>query len=242
MNYKIKINDFEGPLDLLLHLIKQSDIDIYDLKIEEITRQYLDYIRAMENLNLSIATEYLVMSAELIEMKSRVLLPKTKVADEDEYVEDPKEALIKRLLEYQKYKEVTTEFKKLEDERQAIYTKLPENLNEYVEDTPVNLESDLSVSDLLNAFEKFMDRKKQMEPLNTTVTTKELSVRDCSDSIKAKLKKYKHLQFEELFENYSKNYVVVTFLSILELARKHEIIIKQSDNFDIIYIELKEGE
>ena len=106
MRYEVKINEFEGPLDLLLHLIKQSNIDIYEISLEEITNQYLDYIKQMEKLNLDIASEYLVMASELLEYKSRSLLPKKEIED-DEYEEDPKEELIKRLVDYKKYKEVT---------------------------------------------------------------------------------------------------------------------------------------
>ena len=104
MKYEIKSNAFEGPLDLLLHLIKKSDVDIFNIEIETITKQYLEYIEAMEELNLNIASEYLVMAAELIEMKSAILLPKPEI-EEDEYEEDLKENLTKRLLEYQKYKD-----------------------------------------------------------------------------------------------------------------------------------------
>ena len=111
--YIVTIDNFDGPLDLLLHLIKEEDIDIYDIKIEDITKQYLNYIKRMKELNLEIASEYLVMASELIEMKSKMLLPKKKEQDEDNYEEDPREILIERLLAYKKYKEVTNNFKDL---------------------------------------------------------------------------------------------------------------------------------
>ena len=109
MKYEIKINEFEGPLDLLLHLIKSSDMNIFDINLAVITNQYLDYIEAMEEMNLNVASEYLVMAAELIEIKSSILLPKP-VIEEDSYEEDPREALIERLLDYKKYKDVTSSF------------------------------------------------------------------------------------------------------------------------------------
>ena len=130
MKYEIKSNAFEGPLDLLLHLIKKSDVDIFNIEIETITKQYLEYIEAMEELNLNIASEYLVMAAELIEMKSAILLPKPEI-EEDEYEEDLKENLTKRLLEYQKYKDMAPEFRELEEERKQVYTKIGESLKEY---------------------------------------------------------------------------------------------------------------
>ena len=111
MEYKVMCNQFEGPMDLLLHLIKESNIDICDISIEEITKQYLDYINMMEELNLDIASEYLVMAAELLEIKSSYLLPKKELETSDEYEEDPKEELIRRLLEYERYKNVTQALK-----------------------------------------------------------------------------------------------------------------------------------
>ena len=141
MDYCFTIDKFSGPLDLLLHLIKQSNIDIYDIKIEEITNQYLDYIKKMEELNLNIASSYLVMAAELIEMKASMLLPKPEIA-EDEYEEDPKERLIKRLIEYQNYKEITTKFHELELDRQQYYTKQSSDISEY--EVNPNLSDDIS--------------------------------------------------------------------------------------------------
>ena len=110
MKYEININEFQGPLDLLLHLIKQSNINIEEISIDEITKQYLNYIQRMEELNLDIASEYLVMAAELIEIKSSSLLPKKDIV-EDEFEEDPKEKLINRLLKYEQYKKMTDTFK-----------------------------------------------------------------------------------------------------------------------------------
>ena len=130
MHYEVKINEFEGPLDLLMHLIKKSNIDIYDISLEEITNQYMDYIHKMEELNLDIASEYLVMASDLLEYKSRSLLPK-KEEEKDE--EDPKEELIKKLVDYKKYKEITETFKELENVRSEVYTKIPSDISEYEE-------------------------------------------------------------------------------------------------------------
>ena len=237
MHYVTKINEFEGPLDLLLHLIKKSNIDIYDISLSDITDQYLEYIHQMEELNLDIASEYLVMSTELLEYKSRSLLPK-KIEDDKEE-EDPKEELIKRLVDYKKYKEITSEFKKLEDIRSEIYTKTPSNINEY--DEKVINNSELSVNDLISAFKKFIDRKEYEKPLNTKITTKELSVSDRIIKIKEILKTKNEVNFIDLFDKLTKEYVVVTFLSILEMSKNKEIEIKQDNNFgNIIIKEVKE--
>ena len=236
MPYQVKITEFEGPLDLLLHLIKQSNIDIYDIKIDEITKQYLDYIKAMENLDLNIASEYLVMATELIEMKSRMLLP-TKEVEEDE--EDPKEALINRLLEYRNYKETVSEFRKLEELRKNYFTKIPSDLKQCgIEEQPL-INEDIKITDLLEAFSKFLERKKLEEPIPTKITKKEYLVSERIREIRRVLKDKKKVEFTELFDVYSKDYIIVTFLSILDLARKEEIVINQVNNFDKIFLELR---
>ena len=237
MDYKIKIDEFEGPLDLLLHLIKESNIDIYDIKISEITDQYLTYIKAMESLNLSIASEYLVMAAELIELKSRMLLPNSKGPDSDEEQEDPQEMLIQKLLDYKNYKDITKTFRELEQERGLIYTKLPTSLDEYKEEAQPQETHSLSI--LLDAFAKFVQRNEQQKPLHTKVATKEVSVSERMTSIRNILKKKVEITFEELFEEWNREYFVVTFLSILQMSKEQEIVIKQDTCFQTIYIKLK---
>lgn len=240
MDYKFVINDFEGPLDLLLHLIKTSEMSIYDIKIEKITKQYLDFINSMENMNLSIASEYLVMASELIEIKSRMLLPNKKDMDEDEYEEDPRENLINRLIEYKKYKDMIDTFKVLEEERQDIFTKEPINLSEYRTEEVTN-DGGLSLDDLLNALNNFLKRKEDEKPISTKITKKEISVKDRTAQIRNILSKKKKVSFYDLFEVKTKEYVVVTFLSILEMAKYGEINIVQEGNFDNIVVNLKEG-
>ena len=237
MRYEVKINEFSGPLDLLLHLIKKSNIDIYDISLEEITNQYLDYINSMKELNLDIASEYLVMASELLEYKSRSLLPKKENVS-DEYEEDPKNELIKRLVDYKKYKEITSAFKELESIRSNIYTKSPSNISEYSEKKLDN--ENVSVDDLINAFKKFMDRKEFEKPINTKITTKELSVSDRIVGIRNILKEKKSINFIELFDKCNKSYVVVTFLSILEMSKNKEIQIVQENNFSNIIIKVSE--
>ena len=236
MEYEVKIDAFEGPLDLLLHLIKESKVDIWDIKIVDITDQYLKYIKSMEKLNLNIASEYLVMASELMEMKSKLLLPRTQLEEEEE--EDPREKLIQKLIEYQKYKEMTKNFKELETDRHEFFTKAPENLKEYApEGTIVN--SDLSLDDLMKAFSKFLERKEHEKPLATTVTKKEITVEERRNSIRNILKVKKKVNFFELFDVVTKEYIVVTFLAVLEMARKQELTIYQENNFDNIICEVR---
>ena len=232
MEYKFTIDKFQGPLDLLLHLIKESDIDIFDINISEITQQYLNYIDSMEKLNLNIDSEYLVMAAELIEMKSRELLPNETSESDDDYEESPKDNLINRLIEYQKYKDLSLEFKNLESNRKLMYSKLPSELNEFKSDEVIL--DDVSLDDLLKAFMEFQKRKELDKPLNTVITRKEYSVHVRCNDIMKNLRKRGNMKFEELFEIKSKDYVVVTFLAILDLAKNGKLKIKQDRNLDEI--------
>lgn len=234
MNYMIEISNFEGPLDLLLHLIKQSEMDIFDINIEMISKQYLEYIEKMEEFNLNIASEYLVMAAELLEIKSYTLLPKHKNEVEDDYEDDPRENLISRLLEYEKYKNITTTFKEFEQERMKMYSKDPFDLSSLVEND--NIEEDFKIDDLINALNKMFERKELEKPLNTKVTTKEYSVAERSKQIKNILKQKRKINFVELFDIYSKDYIVVTFLSVLNMARNNDLKIIQDKNFGNIDI------
>lgn len=239
MDYSIKINEFEGPLDLLLHLIKQSNIDIYEIEISEITKQYLDYINKMEELNINVASSYIVMAAELMEIKSKSLLPKKEEEQVDEEEETvSKENLINKLIEYKKYKELTPSFKEMEEERQNIYIKSPEKLNNYLDEIIVN-NNDTSIDDLVEAFKKFLERKNHEKPITTKITNKEYSVKERKHNIKNILKEKKKVLFTDLFEENNTSFIIVTFLSILEMTKEKEIIIKQDTNFSNITIELK---
>ena len=233
MDYCFTIDKFSGPLDLLLHLIKESNIDIYDIKIEQITGQYLDYIKKMEEMNLNIASSYLVMAAELIEMKASLLLPKPEVVT-DEYEEDPKDRLIKRLLEYKNYKDMISTFQELEVSRQQYYTKSPCDISEF--NTGGTLNDDVCLDDLIAAFQKFLVRKEISKPLNTKIMNKEYSISQRSREIKDIIKKRKNVKFTELFDVYTKSYLVVNFLSILVLTKNKEVVLKQDNNFGEIMI------
>ena len=234
MNYDFKINEFEGPLDLLLHLIKINEMDIMDIQIEEITKQYVEYLESQEKLNIEIASEYLVMASELIEIKSKMLLPNEKM-DEDEEEIDPREELIQSLLEYEAYKKLSYVLEEKGENRSLIYTKLPENINNYVEDIDITNEGE--IEDLINAFKLFLDRKSKSKPLKTRVTVKEISVSSRCLEIRSVLKKKKKVSFFELFSVDTKEYIVATFLAILEMCKNKELKIKQDNNFEDIIVE-----
>ncbi len=240
MTYNFCINDFEGPLDLLLHLIRSSKMDIYDINIESITKQYLSFIEAAKDLSVDDASEYLVMAAELIHLKSKILLnKKSDVEENDEgYELNSEEDLRNKLLEYEKVKELTSTFHELEDKRSNFFTKLPSDLKEYKnEDTSLDPEIDLD--DLINAFELFLERQKLNKPLNTKITKKELSVTDRTRQIRHILKEKGRVEFTSLFEELTKPYVIVTFLSVLEMSKNNELMITQDKTFGSITLEMK---
>lgn len=241
MEVTFTINDFEGPLDLLLHLIKEKKMDLLNLKLEIIIDEYLKFIDEMEKMNLDIASSYLVMASELLEMKSRLLLPRVQEEEQTEEEEDPKEVLINRLIEYQKYKDLTSDFKELESERKLIYTRLPENLREYSDNDKIINNSDVTLDDLLKAFQAFLERKRLEQPLHTKVTRKEMSVEERAVSIRNILKKKKKVNFLELFDVLNKEYVVVTFLAILEMAKQNELRISQESEYGDIICEVQNG-
>lgn len=238
MEYTVTIDAFEGPLDLLLHLIKQSNINIWDIEIDVITKQYLDFINKMEQMNLNVASEYLTMAAELIEIKSSSLLPKQELP-EDEYEEDKRENLINRLIEYEQYKNITEKFKELEDARLDIFTRSPSELSEFKEEVKYD-EKQMDLSILVDAFNSLLAKQELDKPLNTKIARKEYSVDKRNVEIKNILKKKKRVEFFELFDKLEKDYIVVTFLSILDLAKKQEIEIMQDKNFNNIILMDKE--
>ncbi|MFT4413158.1 segregation/condensation protein A [Fredinandcohnia humi] len=241
-HYSVKIDSFEGPLDLLLHLINRLEIDIYDIPVAEITEQYLLYIHAMKELQLDIASEYLVMAATLLAIKSKMLLPKQEEElvegeMEIEYEEDPREELMMRLIEYRKYKEAAEDLKVLEEERSQLFTKPPSDLSEFAKDVNMDRSLDVNLYDMLSAFQKLLRRKKLQKPLSTRIARQEIPIERRMEEIISELKGFKgRKKFSELFPYHDKNHVVVTFLAILELMKNNLILIEQQNNFSDIFI------
>ncbi len=237
MNYQFKINDFEGPLDLLLHLVKESKMDIYEINITTIIEEYLSYIHDLKDLNIDMASEYLVMASELVHLKSRMLLNQTDEEEDNDFELNTPEDLRNKLIEYQEYKDLTGEFRILEQKRSEVLTKLPENLKDYREQIIFN--NNQSIDLLFTAFQKFLDREKYKKPLTTTITKKEYSVEERIVGIRNILKTQKKVNFNDLFDIINKDYFIVTFLSILEMTKNNEVTINQNDNFGDIYLEMK---
>jgi segregation and condensation protein A len=231
--YSIKVPSFEGPLDLLLHLIKENKIDIYDIPIALITRQYLDYIEMMKELNLDIAGEFLLMAATLIHIKSRMLLPVEEVTGEEP--EDPRFELVQRLIEYQAFKDASLAFREREDEWSNIFHREPlkEEIGE--EDAGGELDLfDLSLFDLMGAFKKLLD-KAPPEVINITRET--LTVKDRIGFIIERLENQETIRFEDLFgSNTTRTYLIVTFVALLEVLRLGLARAYQERDFGAIWI------
>lgn len=249
MPYKVKIDVFEGPLDLLLHLINRLEIDIYDIPVAQITEQYLIYIKNMTELKLDVASEFLVMAATLLEIKSKMLLPKhEEIFDEENieisFEEDPRDELVERLIEYRKYKEAAQDLKSMEEERGLMYTKAPSDLSDFAkEKQPERTEITVSLYDMLAALQKLMRRKKLQRPIATKITRQEISIEKRMTEIMEELVKVKvRINFNDLFPFPAKEHIVVTFLAILELIKRKEIDVEQLENFGEIFVEaVKEG-
>ena len=232
MGFEVETLKFEGPLDLMLHLIHEQQLDIFDLDMEILTDQYINYLHSMENLHLEIESEYLVELATLIEYKSKKLLPRKDDEIDDDY-EDPKDKLVRRLLEYQKYKEVSKTLYDSYLERQDQMAK-PLSIDEIAkhknEIEPQKLEGD--PYDLLKAMNKVLRRLQLTRPLDLKITHKELSPEDRILQIKAKLKDLPEtFSFETLIEDCNTLHeYVITFVAILDMAKNHYLAFSIGDN------------
>lgn len=241
--YNVKIDAFEGPLDLLLHLINRLEIDIYDIPVAQITEQYLMYIKTMNELKLDVASEFLVMAATLLALKSKMLLPKHEEELDDldsdiNYEEDPRDELVERLIEYRKFKEAAQDLKSLEEERGLMFTKPPSDLSDFAkEKQPEKSEINVTLYDMLAAFQKLLRRKKLQRPMSTRITRQEISIETRMSEIMVELKQFTgRKNFNELFPHPAKEHIVVTFLAILELIKRKEIDVEQSENFGDIFV------
>ncbi|WP_041058305.1 segregation/condensation protein A [Jeotgalibacillus campisalis] len=247
MEYSVKVDAFEGPLDLLLHLIQGLEIDIYDIPMAEISEQYMLYIRAMKVLELNLASEYLVMASTLLAIKSRMLLPKHEESwDHDDAPfeeEDPRDELVERLIEYRKYKHAAVELKEKEQERGSFYTKAPVDLSQFETQKQDSLEElQIDLHDLLGAFNKLMRRKKLKKPMSTKISRQEVSIDKRMEEILTDLRKLNGPKlFHEMFPITEKPHMVISFLAVLELMKRNEITIRQEHNFSDILVEAFEG-
>jgi segregation and condensation protein A len=245
MSYKVKIDAFQGPIDLLWHLLQKDELEIYDIKISEITKQYLDYIATMQRLDLDVASEFLIMAARLMEIKAQTLLP-SKEDDNDGDEQDPRQKLVERLLEYKKYKDLATELREFEKEQRKSYTRNVAPLLselEFAEDEPLE---DVKLDEFVAAFERVLTRKKkerkekkeQDKHQISHLDPEEITIKEQKGYIMQQLTKLdRAVTLWQLFsELESKLEIIVTFMGLLELIKIEEIKVEQEMNFSEIKI------
>ncbi|WP_138753452.1 segregation and condensation protein A [Paenibacillus sinopodophylli] len=241
MSVLYKLDSFEGPLDLLLHLIDKAEIDIHEVSISEITIQYMDYLHAMKELELEVTSEFLVMAATLLAIKSKQLLPKPPIF-EDDYEDwpddglDPRDELIQKLVEYRKFKQIAEQLREKEVERSLVYSREPEDMSPFMKEEKVNPVEGVYLSDLISAFQKALRRAARRNVVST-IQRDEISVKDRIRDIVDVLKQFETVRFSKLIrENMDRHEIVVTFLAILELMKMKHIRCFQHQLFDDIVI------
>jgi len=232
MDYKVKLDVFEGPLDLLLYLVKKNEFDIHDIPINVITEQYLEYLNVMQLLNLDLASEFLVMTATLMHIKSKMLLPPEEKPEEEVEEEDPREELVKRLLEYKRFKEAAAQLQEMERERAQYFTRCPAPVEIDAEDSPF-LEA--SLFELIASFSKVL--KDMPRDVFYQVIKDEFTVAEKVHEIFHHLVNRKSVFFSGLFRRAKNRIEAITiFLAILELIRLREVIFFQNKLFQDIEI------
>jgi segregation and condensation protein A len=234
---KVQLEIFEGPLDLLLYLVKKEEVDIYEVNLTKIATQFIEYVELMKELDLDIAGEFLVMAATLMYIKSRELLPKNQqveVPDEEEE-EDPRWELIRQLVEYKKFKDAAAKLQERELLQEQIYARVP-GRPEFAVEQPTNVRPEVSIFDLVNAVSSILKRYAQKEQTRDVFEEK-WSVSEKIELVAGLLKERQRLKFSELFESAaSRAEVVVTFLALLELIRMKQLRIEQPEAFAEIEI------
>lgn len=250
MELNIKLDSFEGPMDLLYSLIIKNKIDIYDIPVAEITDQYLQYVDAMERANMDNISEFIVMAATLIELKSRMLLPK-ELDDNNEEI-DPRAELVNRLIEYKRFKELAMDFNDKQKKSGFSYYKSEDKdiISKVRKDVPKEISDILKGADIQMLFNAFKEALKRQEIKTdkirsgfNSVKREEFTIEEKADHIKNMIIIYGRVSFFDIFgENCSKNEIVVTFLAMLELIKTKAIVIEQTEIFgDIIISSYKEA-
>lgn len=235
-NLTLELPNFEGPLDLLLHLIKSQKIDIYDIPIAQITSQYLSYLHEMQKLNLQIAGEYFVMSSMLLRIKSQSLLPQNDFTENDEPEEDPRDELVQQLVQYSVFKKVSAYFKQRNNEVPITAAK-EESVPETKKVQPLPL-GQITSSELANTFIVVLQRLRLRQPDIVSVNVKETPINDMIDFLRTKLAKQKTVSFFSCSDKLtSLSDVIGLFLALLELCKKQEIKVKQSRIFGDLELE-----
>jgi segregation and condensation protein A len=232
-DYPIRLLNFEGPLDLLLHLIKRHEVNVYDIPISLITQQYLDYLDVMQELNLDVAGEFLVMAATLIHIKSRMLLPRPDPSQEDP-AEDPREALVRRLLEHQRFKAAAELLHEKEIERSAMWHRPDGRVADVVGEAP-EPEIEVDLFSLMAAFRQVLERARQRP--RVILPPEQMPIETRIEQLLARLSETDACGFEDLFADVqTRAGMIVTFLALLEMIRLKQVRVYQQANFGAIRV------
>lgn len=244
MSYKIKLDIFEGPFDLLVYLIENARMSIYDIQISEITDQYIRYIENMKAMDVNVATEFMVLAAALIEIKSKMLLPRMNADGEGLLEEDPRTELVQKILEYKKFKSAAELLELREEQTQRIFEKPKEDLSAYTREADEYLNLDLK--QFVKAFHLFLQKKKRIEEIKANyarVERQKISVETKIEQIKNlfRFKGRKRMNFRELLTQDGDRYeVILTFVSMLEMVCQKLVSVRQNVNFGEIIVSLNE--
>lgn len=242
MSVHYKLEAFEGPLDLLLHLIDKAEVDIYNIPISMITNQYMEYVSSMDQLELGPASEFLVLAATLLSIKSKMLLPKPPADLEIEGYEDgidPRDELVQKLIEYRKYKGIAEHLRSKELERSLIYSREPEDLTPFLPEIKENPLQGIHLADLVSAFQKAL-RKSVKRDTVAKIRRDEISVKDRIKELLEILREHEgKVLFSKLFSKWTREEIVVTFLALLELMKIKKVLCYQHSLFDDIVIQFK---
>jgi len=239
MGYKVKLAAFEGPFDLLVYLIEHNKMSIYDIKVSEITAQYLEYITEAKEHDVSVAQEFMVLAAELIELKSAMLLPREIIDDESGELEDPRKVLVAKILEYKQFKEMASFLEDQAEVTSHMRPKPQEDLSKYTGETEEILHGDMD--SFAKAFMAFLTRKQRIEEMHRTyerIARAKMSLENKVHQIIDFFKEKKQMKFSEMIEGDDSPFNrVITFMSILELLRQHSLRAEQKKRFGDITLE-----
>ncbi|MCY1609071.1 segregation/condensation protein A [Staphylococcus pettenkoferi] len=233
--YEVKLDAFNGPLDLLLHLIQKFEIDIYDIPMKSLTEQYMQYIHAMNQLEINVASEYLVMASELLMIKSKLLLPQHD--EEDDMEDDPREELVGRLIEYQNYKEYTEILNDKKAERALLYSKHPTDLSHLESNEQWDESQTIDLTELIMAYQKVKNRVDYQKPKSVNIHKETFTIQQATAKVNERLIKKDSFNFFSLFTfNEPIEMVVTHFLAILEMSKTGWVNIEQTRSFEDINI------
>lgn len=242
MSYKVKIDIFEGPFDLLVYLIEHAQMSIYDIQVSEITKQYLTYIEELKRQDVTIAGEFMVLAAALIEIKSKMLLPRPKMEEGTEQETDPRSELVERILEYKRFKAAAEMLSDQEEIQSRIFVKPQEDLTPYTREPDEYL--DLDLVQFMKAFNMFLIKKRRLEEIKKTyerVERQRMSVETRINQIRGFFRRSRRVRFSELIETEkSKFNIVITFMSLLELMKQRTISARQDARYGDILLTLNE--